>query len=102
MGLNEMAKPPVFMKHTARMGYVEYRRNDAFHRKNGPARQWPSGAEAWHQYGTFHRENGPAITDKNGNCLWFLDGKVYTFDEWLKKNEILSDEDKTLLKLKWG
>jgi hypothetical protein len=48
-----------------------------------------------------HREDGPAIVWKNGNKDWYLDGRIYTFEEWC---ELLNKTPKEimLLKLKYS
>lgn len=52
--------------------------------------------------GLWHRIDGPAIEWHYGETAWFLNGHPYSFDKWLEKNDQISDEDKTLLKLQYG
>jgi len=48
-----------------------------------------------------HKEDGPAKIYSNGIKLWYLNGKNYSFEEWLKLTPI-SDEEKILIKLKYS
>lgn len=62
----------------------------------------PSGAQMWSKDGKLHRTDGPALVESDGMVRWWLDGIEFdTFDEWFEKVQV-SDEDKTLLKLKYG
>jgi len=70
--------------------------------KNGFALTNKNGYETWYINHKLHREDGPAIIySKYGKKCWYLNNKEYSFEEWCK---ILnkSDEEKNLLKLKYG
>jgi hypothetical protein len=72
------------------------------HRDNGPAVENANGHKAWYQYGVRHRDDGPAIEWANGGKSWYLnDNCLLSFDEWFNKVDI-SDEDKVMMKLKYG
>jgi hypothetical protein len=51
--------------------------------------------------GQFHRVDGPAIEWPDGYNWWYLHDHKLTFDEWLDQVDI-SDEDKVMMKLKYG
>ena len=51
--------------------------------------------------GGFHRAEGPAIIFLNGAIRWCLNNTIYSFNEWLKLSTI-SDEDKMMLRLRYG
>jgi len=55
----------------------------------------------WKVNDKLHREDGPALRSFDGICYWWLNDKLYTFEEWLEKTPI-SDEEKILLKLKYS
>ena len=60
-------------------------------------------AISWYnEEGAYHRLNGPAITYRLGYMQWYLDGKQYDkFDEWLKESSI-AEEEKMMLRLRYG
>ena len=52
--------------------------------------------------GKLHREDGPAIEWLNGDeDSWWLDGKKYTFEQWIKVAD-LTDSEKAELILVYG
>ena len=56
-----------------------------FHRENGPAIIYKTGAEYWYCRGVLHREDGPACIWKSGNINeWDIDGEYITKDEWIQ------------------
>lgn len=59
-----------------------------------------NGTEFWLKDGVQHRENGPAIMDKGKGNFWYLNGKMYSFEDFLEITP-LSIEEKSLLKLKY-
>jgi hypothetical protein len=62
------------------------------------------GTKYW-VLGTYcHREDGPAIEWHNGNIQWWLDGIMYTFQDYIKelKRRNKSNKDLMLLMLKYG
>ncbi len=40
--------------------------------------------------GQLHREDGPAIECKNGYCEYYLFGKFYSYDEWLRLKKLIA------------
>jgi hypothetical protein len=71
------------------------------HRDDGPAIEWPDGGKSWFQHGVRHRDNGPAVIWADGSVSWYLDATQLTFNRWLDRVNI-SDEDKVMMKLKYG
>ena len=53
-------------------------------------------------YLMYHRIDGPAIEYPDGRSGWWLNDKNLTFDKWLDLNDELTDEEKVMLKLKYG
>jgi hypothetical protein len=72
------------------------------HRDDGPAVIWAHGDKEWFQHGKIHRDDGPAIEDANGDKYWWLADERFTFDEWLNRTTGLTDEDKVMMKLRYG
>lgn len=60
-----------------------------------------NGNRYWFQNHLLHRTDGPAIEYRDGAKSWFIDGKQYTFKQWLAKCS-LSDEEKCELVLIYG
>jgi hypothetical protein len=71
------------------------------HRDDGPALIYANGDKLWYQHDNIHRDDGPAVEYANGRKFWYLNNKHLTFDEWLYEVDI-SDEDKVMMKLKYG
>jgi hypothetical protein len=71
------------------------------HQENGPAVVWASGTKHWYQHGLKHRTDGPAVIYARGTKQWWLNDQYMSFDVWLDKVDI-SDEDKVMMKLKYG
>jgi hypothetical protein len=84
-------------------GSPEYWHLDGrLHRIDGPAIHTVDGENHWYKYGKRHRTDGPAVEYSNDDKAWFLFGDDYDLDDWLNKNDTLSEEEKVLLKLKYG
>lgn len=84
----------------------------ALHNLNGPAIVYKSGRKEYWVNGLKHRLDGPAIVDKtttgkNWN-LWYINGKLATPQIHFWADEVgidlnnLSDEDITMIHLRWG
>jgi hypothetical protein len=73
--------------------------NDQLHRADGPAIEYANGDKMWYLNGRRHREDGPAIERADGNKIWYLNGQEYSFDQWLKANTKLSDQQRVMFKL---
>ena len=76
-----------------------WHKNGKIHRDNDlPAIIYGNGVKYWYKNGRLHREKGPAIVNLDGENEYFLNGKLYTFHEWLSMLN-LSEEEKTQLVL---
>jgi hypothetical protein len=73
--------------------------NGRLHRTDGPAVEYANGDKMWYLNGRRHREDGPAIERADGNKIWYLNGQEYSFDQWLKANTKLSDQQRVMFKL---
>jgi hypothetical protein len=51
--------------------------------------------------GRYHKEDGPAVIYASGNVRWYLNGRRYSFADWLIKLKT-SDETKMMLRLQYG
>jgi hypothetical protein len=76
--------------------------NGVYHRIDGPAFERASGHKEWWLNDQIHRVDGPAIEYSNGDKRWYLNDNYYTFDDWLKANKYISEEEKLMLKLTYG
>jgi hypothetical protein len=76
--------------------------NDIRHRVDGPAVESANGYKEWWLNGELHRVDGPAIKWSFAREDWYLNGNYYTFDDWLKANKYISEEEKLMLKLTYG
>jgi hypothetical protein len=75
--------------------------NRKFHRDDGPAIEYASGTKIWYEHSLVHRTDGPAVEWANGTNEWYLNDQRMSFEEWLDQVDI-SDEDKVMMKLKYG
>lgn len=74
-----------------------------YHREDGPAILEASGTEVWFINDELHRPDGPAIVYKDDRPnLWYWHDVELPLNKWLDANDQLSEEEKTLFKLKWG
>jgi len=55
------------------------------HRIGGPAVEWSNGYKAWFKDGLQHREDGPAVMHTDGTNLYYLNGKLYSEEEFMRK-----------------
>jgi hypothetical protein len=46
-----------------------------WHRKDGPAVEWPNGNKLWYINGNLHREDGPAVEWYDGGKVYYLNGE---------------------------
>jgi hypothetical protein len=84
-------------------GTKEWWKNGAIHRAGrDPAMIFTNGSKFWCIDGEIHRTDGPAAEFSNGKVAWYLNGDNLSFDEWLDKNTALTDEEKVMMKLKYG
>jgi hypothetical protein len=75
--------------------------NGEYHRDDGPAVIYADGDKAWYQHGVRHRADDPAIIGADGTEYWYLNDNCLSFDKWLYEVD-MSDEDKVMMKLKYG
>jgi hypothetical protein len=76
--------------------------NDQYHREDGPAIEYADGRKDWVLHGRFHRKDGPAIEWPDGATTFYIHNTHYTFDEWLIANTEISEEEKVMMKLRYG
>jgi len=63
-------------------------RNGKLHRTDGPAREYHTCGKEWWVYNRLHRLDGPArenIGGVEGNNEWWIRGKQYTYEDWVRK-----------------
>lgn len=112
---------PAIIQHnsTDKTIVYEWWQFDRRHNENGPAIKiyadikpalWPPGAEIekelmiekWYLDSMLHRDDGPAIIDHTSDRhTWAYLDRNYDFKDWFNQIKV-SDEEKTLLKLKYG
>ena len=93
---------PVMTVKVDEVGDKYWRIDGKIHRTDGPAVEWADGTKEWAIYGLNHRTDGPAVEWAGGDITWHLDGITLTFDKWLNQTTGLTDEEKVMLKLKYG
>lgn len=69
-------------------------RNDRRNRVFGPAITYPSNgqpgkSEWWYKDDKFHRKGGPAVTEPDGEVFYYLNGVLYTKEEY---DEVLRED----------
>jgi hypothetical protein len=71
---------------------------------DGPACEYVDGSKSWFLNGKRHRVDGPAIEYADGTKYWYLNNNYYyyDFDGWLEANNLISEEEKVMLKLIYG
>lgn len=91
--------PAVIREDGAEFWYLHGRR----HRVDGPAVISTNGKhEEWYFHGEFHRVNGPAFILPDGSNRWYISGKRIIERKVYQRLARLSDEEMTLLILKYG
>jgi hypothetical protein len=83
-------------------GTKRWKLNGKFHRTDGPALIHANGNKSWALHGNRHRTDGPAVDNSDGHKEWYIHGHEYTFEKWLNDNPELNDEEKVMMKLKYG
>jgi hypothetical protein len=76
--------------------------NDLLHREDGPAAECANGDKEWYSKGMLHRTDGPAIEYMGRGKEWWLNSVWLSFEEWLAQTTGLTDEEKVMMKLKYG
>jgi len=72
------------------------------HRLDGPAVEWDDGYYSWWVDGYNHRLDGPAIIDPRGFIFWYIKGDRYTNFKDFQEAGKLTEDQMTILKLKYG
>lgn len=90
--------PAVTYKNGAEIWY----QNGRQHREDGPAQTFPNGHLCWYRNGEKHRADGPAIIFPDGSTFWHYDGFPAFNRKQFQDLSSLSDEDITILILKYG
>jgi len=68
------------------------KKNNEYHRLDGPAVEYTNGYKQWCINGVLHREDGPAVIFSNGFKKWYFNGCFYeTKEDYF---DALSDEAK--------
>ena len=67
-------------------GTKEWYINGERHREDGPAYEKPNGTitKVWFINGLIHREDGPSKIWSNCREDYYLNGKMYTVEDWQK------------------
>lgn len=59
------------------------------------------GQVSWYNDdGKLHRLDGPALLKVDGSCAWYIDGNMYTFEDWCDDTDA-SDGRKMMLRLQY-
>ena len=65
-----------------------FNKADQLHRLDGPACiMKDEDAKFWYKNGKLHRLDGPAVEYSDGTKAWWIDGKEYTEEEFLKATQ---------------
>jgi hypothetical protein len=83
-------------------GTKVWRLDGKLHRLDGPAVEYPHGEKVWCMNGILHRTDGPAFEYPDGRKSWYLHNKSLSLDDWLDQNPNMTDEEKVMMKLKYG
>lgn len=73
-----------------------------YHREDGPVYISPYGDQYWFLNNKLHRKDGPAIITASGRQSWYLNNTRYINKKEYQAAANLSDEDMTLLLLKYN
>jgi hypothetical protein len=87
---------------TNAVGMNSWTLDGKLHRTDGPAIEAVDGHKSWWVHDKRHRSDGPAIEWANGDASWYLNNEKLTFEKWLEQSPRLSEEEKVMLKLKYG
>lgn len=85
-------------------GNEYWQENEQLHRVGGPAMITQTGVRYWFINGTLHRTDGPAIEFPNNpiHDQWCVHGIKVNSWPWFQQLAKISDEELTLLILKYG
>jgi hypothetical protein len=62
-----------------------------------PAVIYNYGIKFWYQHGEFHRETDAAIIYYSGRKEYYLNGKEYPFEEWIKLTPLPEEQKLQLI-----
>ena len=82
--------------------FISYYINGNEHRDDGPSLIWEDGFQGWSKHGKIHRTDGPALLDPNWGASWFIEDKEIFSRKLYQELTGLSDEDMSMLVLKYG
>ena len=80
---------------------VEYWQNSLLHREDGPAIE-RNDIKVWYIEGNRHRLDGPAVIKPDGSVGWWVRGIHVTSMKHFRELTGISDEELSLLALKYG
>jgi hypothetical protein len=82
--------------------YQELSRNNGISTNTDyPSSLTIDGTAYWRKNNYIGRINGPAVILRDGTIMWYLDGKKYPFEEFIKITPI-TNEEKVELALRYG
>lgn len=84
-----------------RADYEEWIVNGKTHRPDGPA-VIDGGYCEWFKHDEHHRTDGPAVTYLSGGLEWWVNGTPYNTNAEYQEAANLSDEEMTIMVLKYG
>ena len=87
--MSQISKDVVKVKEGLISYYKTRECNSGLHRVDGPAYITLSGCEAWFQNNRFHRLDGPALIYSGGNVEFYIEGRQYSWNEFLEYVERL-------------
>jgi hypothetical protein len=64
--------------------------------------EFDDGSQIWYKNNQLHREDGPAFIDNDGYQSWWINNKRYYDNKSFQIAAGLSDEDMSVLILKYG
>jgi len=64
----------VYIRRDHYRGDIEFFKNNALHREDGPACEYADGEKRWYINDKLHREDGPAVAYADGTKEWWLWG----------------------------
>jgi len=56
---------------------ITYRKNNMFHREDGPAIEYPGVSKQWWLNDRLHRIDGPAVENADGYKAWYINYELF-------------------------
>lgn len=94
-------EPILFLQTDTEGHQYWYIENKLLHRTYGPSCVYPHNTHRWFSPGYLHREDGPAVIWQWGLTEWFLNGRQYSFTEWIYQLQ-LDEATALMLRIKWN